>query len=148
MQWTLLPFKLFIREIFSLRISLRFHWKSSGFKISRGYMNLEKSVAVNISWICVSEKEFFFKNHSKLSRLALSALQFPINFLVIFGEKRSFILQLFYAFIKTVLVSVSKLIFTFSKSTLKTLEKMWNMLKINNKNTRTTSSTSFCCFYN
>ena len=41
----------------------------------------------------------------------------------------------------------SQLTFTCSKSTTKTLKKLWNMFKVNNKNTRTTPLTSFSCFY-
>ena len=34
-----------------------------------------------------------------------------------------------------------------SKSTIGTLEKVWNKVKVNNKDTRTTSLKSFSCFY-
>ena len=37
--------------------------------------------------------------------------------------------------------------FTCSKSTIKTLKKVWNMFKVNNKNTRTMSLTSFWWIY-
>ena len=39
------------------------------------------------------------------------------------------------------------LTFTRSKWTTDTLEKVWNIFKVNNKNTRMTSTTSFRCFY-
>ena len=41
----------------------------------------------------------------------------------------------------------SQLIIICSKSTRKTLEKVWNMFKVNNKNTRTASLMSFWWFY-
>ena len=41
----------------------------------------------------------------------------------------------------------TQLTFTCSKSWIEALEKAWNMFKVNNTNTRTTSLTSFRCFY-
>ena len=41
----------------------------------------------------------------------------------------------------------SQLTFYCLKSTIETLEKAWDMFKANNKNTRTTSLTSFWCCY-
>ena len=44
-------------------------------------------------------------------------------------------------------VFTSQLTFTCSKSTMETLEKVWHMFRVNNKNIRTTSLTSFWCVY-
>ena len=41
----------------------------------------------------------------------------------------------------------SQPVFTCSKPTKETLEKKWNMLKVNNKNTRTKSLMSFWCLH-
>ena len=44
------------------------------------------------------------------------------------------------------LISPTQLTFTCSKPTIETIEKGVNMLKVNHKNTRTMSMTSFWCF--
>ena len=84
-------------------------------------MNLSQLIFAEFALV---KKNVFSKTTLQTLQVAFSALQFLINFQVIFGEKGSFILQLFYVFIKTVFVSVSKLTFTCSKSAIKTPEKL------------------------
>ena len=48
---------------------------------------------------------------------------------------------------KTMIIVSSHLTFTCSKSIMEILEKVWTMFKVNNKNTRITSLTSFGSFY-
>ena len=44
------------------------------------------------------------------------------------------------------LLTVTQVTFTYSKSTIETQKKVWNMFKVNNKNTRMTSEVKWIYF--
>ena len=93
-----------------------------------------------------SFQEFVFNSLGKTSSFGIKAF-LTFQYCKIFeGNLKIFIsCKLNFLWLKVPLTTQKT--FTFSRSTTEAIEKVWNMLKVNNKDTRATSLTLFWCLY-